>query len=312
MSLKHRILVFAHDAGGANLAMAYAYYKYNEEYEVKCYPIGPAIKIFKSHIPNLICNDQINFNESDIVVTGTSGIHSDYEMEILKKAKTKVFKTITLLDNTDELELRFSINNKALEEKYLPDEVWYENNDYSFGNGLFLKNKIVYHENLYLKYLKNVFYKNILKEENKDIKSFKGRYLLILTEYISELFGDKYGFDEYDFLKYILDEISSLNLDIPIFLKLHPAEKPNKFDSILNSYNIKIYQDDYNIQEVVYFSKVIFGLNSSVFKESTLINKPTYSVQIGAKSYLDTIDEVEVIKTKKALQEVLKFKFEEL
>lgn len=304
MNLKNRILIYSHDAGGANLAMAYAYYMDKLGYEVKCFPKGPAIKIFKNHISHLICNENIEFNRSDIVATGTSGIHSEYEMQLIRSVKKKVSKVITFLDNTDEIIERFLYNNNLLEEEFLPTEIWYEKN-ISFKDYPFIENRIIFHENLYIKYLKDVFYKEKIKIQNKDILTFKNEYLLILTEYISELFGNTFGFDEYDFLKHILNEIVKLNLNIPIFLKLHPAERSDKFDDILRNYDLKIYKDDYNIQEVLYFSKLVFGLNSSVFKEALLLNKPIYSIQIGAKKNLETIDTVQVIKKSKELKEVL-------
>lgn len=306
MNLNNRILVFSYDAGGANLAMAYAYYKNQEGYEVKCFPKGPAFRIFENHIPSLISTEPFQFKSSDIVVTGTSGIHSDYEMQIIKQSKKNVFKTISLLDASGNLKMRFSINGKVLNEEFLPNEIYYEN-DFDFLEYPLLKRRVVRKENLYLKYLKEVFYKNKLITKNRDILEHKMNYLLVLTEYISDLYGDKFGFNEYDFLEDILKTIDILSLNIVVFVKLHPAEDFNKYDSIIKSYkNLKIYKENYNIQEVLFNSKIVFGLNSSVFKEALVLEKPIFSVQIGAKKNLDTIKEVEVINSSFELENILK------
>lgn len=305
MNLNNRILVFSYDAGGANLAMAYAYYKNEEGYEVKCFPKGPALKIFENHIPSLICNESINFKSSDIIVTGTSGMHSDYEMEVIKKSKNSVLKTITFLDASGNLKMRFSIDGLLLSEELLPDEIYYEK-EFDFLEYPLLKNRVTKKENLYLKYLKEVFYKNKLITTNKDILKYKMNYLLVLTEYISDLYGDKFGFNEYDFLENILRTIDNLKSNIIVFIKLHPAEDSNKYDLIISKYkNIKIYKKNYNIQEVLFNSKIVFGLNSSVFKEALVLEKPIFSVQIGAKKNLDTIKEVEVINSSSELKNIL-------
>lgn len=305
MNLNNRILVFSYDAGGANLTMAYAYFKSLLGYEVLCFPKGPAIEIFKNHIPNLISNKSINFNNNDIIVTGTSGIHSDYEMEIIKKNRNIVSKTICLLDAPGNLELRFSINNILLEDKYLPDEIHYEKK-INLSTYPQINKRLLIKENLYLKYLKDVYYKKEQCPKNKEILKYKNKYLLILTEYISELYGNKFGFDEYDFLEDILCEIDNNSEEIVVFIKLHPAEKKDKYDSIINRFNrIKIFKDDYKIQEILYFSKLVFGLNSSVFKEAIVLEKPIYSIQIGAKKPLDTLVDVPVINNKRELKNII-------
>ncbi len=285
--------------------MAYAYYKNKEGYEVKCFPKGPALKIFENHVPSLICEEKIDFKQNDFVITGTSGMHSDYEMEVIRESKNIVCKTISLLDATGNLKMRFSINGKLLNEEFLPDEIFYENK-FDFLEYPLLKNRIIEKENLYLKYLKEVFYKTKMLTKNKDILEHKMNYLLILTEYISDLYGDKFGFNEYNFLEDILKTISILDSSIVVFIKLHPVEKSNKYDQIISKYkNIKIYKDDYNIQEVLFNSKIVLGLNSSVFKEALVLEKPIYSVQIGAKKNLDTIKEVEVINSSDELKNIL-------
>ena len=305
MNLNNRILVFSYDAGGANLAMAYAYYKNKEGYEVKCFPKGPALKIFENHIPSLISKEMIDLKKSDIIVTGTSGMHSDYEMEIIKKFKNRVYRTITLLDASGNLKMRFSIDGIALNKEFLPDEIYYEEN-FDFLEHPLLKLRVIKKENLYLKYLKEVFYKSKVATTNKDILKYKKNYLLVLTEYISDLYGDKFGFNEFDFLKDILTTIDNLSLNIVVFIKSHPAEDLNKYDAIISKYkNIKIYKANYNIQEVLFNSKIVFGLNSSVFKEALVLEKPIYSVQIGAKKNLDTIKEVEVVTSSSELKNIL-------
>lgn len=308
MSLNNRILAFAYDAGGANLVMAYAYYMYKKGHNIKCYPKGPAVKIFENHIPFLISNEKVVFQKEDSVIIGTSGIHSDYEMNILLKAKKEELEVKCFLDSTSNLKLRFSLDNKFIEEKYLPDEIICENRS-GFDSFPQIKKRVIYQENIYLKYLKNIFYPQILQTKNIDILKYQGEYLLILTEYLFELYGNRFGFTEYDVLENILSSIKKLSLDIPIFLKLHPAEKNDKYDELLNQYKLKVFKNDYNIQEVLYNSKIVFGLNSSVFKEALLLEKPVYSIQIDAIEDLGDMPNIEIISSKTQLEKVLQINF---
>ncbi|MDX9744024.1 MAG: hypothetical protein RBT59_09425 [Arcobacteraceae bacterium] len=287
---KNRLFIFAHDAGSANVTMAYAYLKQNKYDETLAFPKGPAEKIYKQHIDNYISNKSFDFLPTDTVVTGTSGIHSDYEMEIIIKArKANVNKIITILDSTANFELRFSIGGEILSCLYLPDEIWVDNKHFISNIDYFNKH-IIYKKNIYNLYIKQMFKDHPAELKNKDIITHNGKYLVVLTDYLSELYGDIFGFSEFDYLENILSTISELGLNIPIFIKLHPAESSNKYNNIISNYkHLNILKDDFNIHELIYYSAVVFGINSSVFKEALMLKKPTFSIQIGSKTPMATL-----------------------
>ncbi|PHO14054.1 hypothetical protein, partial [Malaciobacter marinus] len=105
--------------------------------------------------------------------------------------------------------------------------------------------------------------------------------------------------------------ISSVDLDIILFIKFHPAEDMKKFDKILKKYSfVKIYKGGFDIHEVLYNSKIVFGIDSSVFKESLLLNKQTYSLQIDAKERIDVIENVDILETKAQLETILRNTYE--
>lgn len=289
MSSKSRILLFSYDAGGANEVMAYGYLMDKKSYKVLAFPQGPAVNIFKQHIPNLISDNLPDFQKGDIVITGTSGIHSNYELEITRKAKKFNIEVITLLDSTDELLTRFSFDGSTLaSDEYLPNTIITAEKFFS-SEVMELNPKLSYHESYYLYYLKNFFYKNSIPITNPIIKEYQGEYILLVTEYFQELFGDRYGFNEFDLCKNLFQAVQEINPSIPILLKTHPAEKDDKFDQLIKRYDLNIKRDKFIIQEAVKYSKCVFGINSSVFKDSTLIEKPTYSIQIGSKEQVNTI-----------------------
>lgn len=175
------------------------------------------------------------------------------------------------------------LDNKLIEKRYAPDKIWVFEEKFT-SNISFLNSKIVYKENIYFEFLKKYYQEHPPKLQNDFIKKYKHNYLVILSEYVYELYGLNFGFTEYEFVEVILQTIHELDLNIPIFLKLHPKEHKNKFNILLRKYShLTILQDECNIQELIYYSKLVFGINSSVFMESQIFCKPTYSIQINAK-----------------------------
>ncbi|RXJ86230.1 hypothetical protein [Arcobacter sp. CECT 8985] len=302
MSLDKKIKLFSYDAGGANLVMAYAYFMHKKGFNILCYPKGPALKTFQKHIPYLICKEKLVLENSDIIVIGTSGIHSDYEIEILIEAKKKGLEVRCFLDSVLNLDKRFFIKNQPLDSNYLPDIIYCEDIEKIENDDI--KKKAIFKKDLYLKYIKEVFYPQLITKDELILKN-RGKYILFLSEYIKELYGNKFGFDEYDVLKFILSSMQEENFLIPFFIKLHPAEEKSKFDDIIKEYkDLNIVIQEFDINEVLYNCKCVFGINSSVFKESTLLNIDTYSIQLSKN--IDVIEGVEVISTKDRLKKLLR------
>ena len=304
-----KTLFFAHDAGGANVTMAYAHKLHKQGLHVKVYPKGPASKIYEKHIPYLI--DKVpEFDKNTTVIVGTSGIHSDYEMQILKKAKKEgVKKTIVILDSIDELSMRFMLDGKKLESCYFPDEIW--SKEYPLPQDFTPIHTLIKQINdPYIEYINETLYENAPSLTNPLIKKYKGEYLVILSEYVRELFGDKFGFDEYDSIKHILEAITKLQLDIPILLKTHPAEPKNKYKDLIKNSSLNLHEFEGSIHELIYYSKVVLGINSSVFHETLFLEKPTYSIQIGSILKMDDILPKDmIIYSKKELEDMLYYNF---
>lgn len=304
-----RLLLFANDAASANVSMAYAYLHKDSFDQIIAFPLGVADTIYKNFIKEYISYDTPLFLSSDTVVTGTSGLDSNYEMSMIKKAKENNVKyTITIVDNVQNFDMRFQLGNKTIESKFLADEIWvFEKGFKTYIPSI--KEKIVYKKDIYIEFLKYFYTKNTPIAKDKLIQTFQNSYLVILTEYIYELYRLELGFTEYEMLVYILDAIDKLNLDIPIFLKLHPKEHQNKFNILLRKYShLKVYKENWNIQELIYNSKVVFGINSSVFKECRLFKKPTYSIQINS-SKLNQVKKLNlqsIIKKEDTLISILK------
>ncbi|MCK5293368.1 MAG: hypothetical protein KAJ49_01855 [Arcobacteraceae bacterium] len=306
--MNKRLLVFAHDANSANITIAYIYFYKALYNEVILYPSGPAINLYNQKYPQLISYDNnFNFNSNDTIVTGTSGINSSYEMSIIQKAiQNKVKKTIVLVDNNVNFETRFELNNKILPIDYKPNEIWVDADNFH-SDIKYLNDVIFLKDNFYIKYLKEYFQDNPPIPSHDFIKKYKYKYITILTEYLYELYHLKFGFTEYEMLEYILKNIPNNN--IPIFIKLHPTEHKNKFNIIIRKYsNLNIVLADCNIHDLIYHSKIIFGINSSLFKECNIFKIPTYSVQINSNKTMvvNFLEKAYIIYNQQTLKIILK------
>lgn len=303
------LLAFAFDAASSNMVVSFIRLYKDNYSEIKAF-YGSAIakNIYLQHIPEYICEEKnIDFANSTLIA-GTSGINSSFEMNILKKAKqSNVQKSIVIVDNTSNFEMRFLLDNQILDEKFAPDEIWVF--DKAFKSKVeYLNKKLVFKENIYEIYLNKIFKNEEPKLTNEFIIKHKFGYLVILSEYLYQLYGLNFGFTEYEMVEYILDSVDKLNPNIPIFLKLHPRENKNKYNILLRKYNqLNIVCQDCNIHELIFYSKLVFGINSSVFMECNLFDKPTFSVQIGSKKemYLRFLEKEKIIFSKKDLENIL-------
>lgn len=307
----NRLVVFAHDANSANITIAYIFF-YGKLYEaIDIYCDGPAKEIFKRDYSSYIKEfSSLKFFQTDTVISGTSGLYSSYEMSMIKNAKIAgVQKTITLIDNIANFEKRFILDGKLIDLEYLADEIWIDTIK-SFKSDIpQIASKSIIKENFYKSYLKVFFQKFPPKQSHNFIKDHKGEYLLILTEYIYELYRLQFGFTEYEMVENILETIDALDLKIPIFLKLHPYESKNKFNILLRKYShLQIIQDNCNSQDLIFYSKVVFGISSSLFKECSLFQKPTFSIQINSNKTIvvENIPNNHKIYSQKHLSVILK------
>ena len=304
------IKIFSHDAASANVVLAYVYFKYNDkQYNIIAYPQGPAIMIFKNEISQIATiKDSVDydFEPNDIVITGLSGVSSNYELNVIKIAKEcKVYQIISLLDVARSIDDRFLIDDNSIED-YLPYKILIPSTSSDVSQYKQINERLEFHENLYWDYIYNKSYKVAPKITNYIIQKNSNNYIVFFTEYIKDQFGDALGYDEFSIMKDFLEIFANIN--IPILIKLHPSEVKNKYDSyIKNNSNIFIIKDEISTQEILYYAKVVFGCMTSVFYEALLLNKKSYSLQLNYKKDIFELtleNKIPRIETKEQLREV--------
>ena len=221
-----RVAIVCHDAGGAEILSSWLLRSDN-----LCFVVteGPAISIFDRKCVDaerLSLVDAIA--KCDWVLCGT-GWASDLERQSIKLGRQQGKKTVAFLDHWVNYKERFEEAGGNLT---LPDELWVGDEQAKrVAEADFPNIPITLQTNPYFEDLRNDFAK-LEKIKTPRIK----KSILFVCEPIREHaylnYGNEYhwGYTEEDALKYFLENIKSLHLNIDhITIRPHPSEKLEKY-----------------------------------------------------------------------------------
>ena len=268
------IAIVSHDAGGAEILSSWVL-KIDEPYMLVL--DGPAKDIFYRKLGNYKnYNLTDSLSQCDWVLTGTSW-QSNLEKEAIIKSRLLNKKVISFIDHWVNYHERFIHEGK---ENY-PDEIWVGDLEAEkIAKKIFLNTKIVLCENPY--------FEDIKAKLNKDkyIKNSSNLSVLYVCEPIREhalkAHGDEYywGYVEEEAIKFFLDNIALISDKISeIIIRLHPSEKSNKYDWILdlNLNNLKISKNKTLIEDICGVD-IIVGCESMALVVGLLAQKRVCSV----------------------------------
>lgn len=240
---KKNILIECHDAGGAEIISAYVK-KQKARYRFLCIAHGPAKKIFaRKGLSPLVISKSLGLKlldteeEINMVVCGTSWI-SDLGHRIIKKAKKAGIKSAVYLDHWTNYKERFGYPKKNWQNN-LPDELW-------VGDEYAVRLAKRYFKNPVIKLVRNAYFQEI-KSNYRALKRAiraKDDSILVISEPAllthKTFYESGYVFSETDVLKMVLDYLSEKNVDKNIIIRLHPAEKKGKYQTLLAQYKNKL------------------------------------------------------------------------
>jgi len=246
-----KILVVSHDAGGANI-LSSLIKKYRHDFEWLTCVSGPAKNIFPKRIGKSLpispnpkadeLNRIIKSLKPDLILTGTSW-GSDIEIKFIKSAKKNKIKTVSFLDHWGKFRERFGYPKSWREN--LPDFIFVGDKwayKIALENG-FHKNILFQVENSYLEEM--IKQEKKFKQKKRSKKTGEKRKLLYLSGAIYESYvkkGDQANHwtnIEYksveDLLK-LLKQLSTKSM-LELKIRLHPAEKIDKYSNLLRNKN---------------------------------------------------------------------------
>tara|TARA_B100000029_G_scaffold476947_1_gene521533 strand:- start:27245 stop:28135 length:891 start_codon:yes stop_codon:yes gene_type:complete len=228
---KSKIVVFSHDAGGAQQLSSYLHYK--KIFKVYGICSGPAIKIFKEKKIRVSKKNITELIKLGNIFLTTTSWKSNLEKKAMEKLFQKNKKFVTFIDHWVHFRKRFN-------KKYLPNEIW------SFDKISYLKCKKIF-KNVKIKLNKNFFTIYALDRiaKYKKNENYKFNYLY-LTEPLSEVnlkfYKKKIKYNELDALNFFLEKCKHKKIKITI--RVHPNENERKYKLIKNKYkNLKINFD---------------------------------------------------------------------
>ena len=218
-----KIVVFSHDAGGAQILSSFLLKK--KVFKVHGICQGPAKKIFKEKkitVSKTSIKKTLTFG--DIFFTTTS-----WKSNIEKKAMEKLFlnkkKFITFVDHWVHFKKRFNL-------KYLPNEIWsFDKKSFTICKKIFKKVKV--------KLKKNFFHTFALKKIStyKKPTKYKLNYLYLtepLSNLYKKLYKKKISFSETDALNFFLSKCKNKN---KITIRVHPNDSVKKYNYVLKKFN---------------------------------------------------------------------------
>lgn len=240
-----------------------------------------------------------NFNP-DLIITGTS-FPSNIELECIRSFKNKI-PIISIIDHWINFKTRFISKGKT----YYPDKIFVIDRiamEIALKEGI-PKEILQIKNNSYFKYLKNWLPK--IEYENLKIQlgiETNYNYVLYAPEPLSTFaLKKKFGFDEIDALvnicKIFYDE--KLYLNTYLIVKCHANQDPEKFIKFANTLNNElankiIVLKDFDINILIYYSKIVFGFFSNSLVEASIMNKFVIRILVGLKNKnLDSLSKLKI------------------
>lgn len=267
--MKKTILFLAHDPGGYDVIKPVYSELRLEKYSKKLFCIGPAASIdleygYDEDSANKYINKLIEEKNILLLVTGTSWGNS-FEIETIGKCNDNNIKTISILDYWSNYKNRFKKGDEYIYPKHyiVMDELAKKE---AIAEGVpEIIIKVLGHPGLE-KYIN----KNITREQNELLNN-----VLVLSQPLSELYGDSQGYNEKIFLEECVRVLKKLEKNYKI--KFHPKET----DEIKKMYlkesvcgSLEEILDDYGI---------VVGMTTMGLLHAYLMGKKIISYQPGLK-----------------------------
>ena len=250
---KKIIVIFSHDAGGAQILSSYLVKK--KIFSIYGICKGPAVNIFKEKkikVKKISIENSINLG--DVFFTTTSW-NSILEKTAMKKLCEKRKKFITFIDHRLHFKKKFNF-------KYLPSEIWsFDTKSHDICKKIF--------KDTVIKLKKNYFHNYAIKKisEYKKNELFKSNYLY-LTEPISDLhrkfYKKKIDLIEVDTLNFFLNKCRTYH---NITIRVHPNDNFKKYSYINKKFrNLKIRFDN----KTSLYKQLALNFNIVSFQSSIL------------------------------------------
>jgi len=297
---KKKVLVIAHDAGGAEIIGAYVQ-KHTHQINFQSYVAGPAKDIFRrekipfSRIQNnraaIACIVKKN-TDIKYAIVGTMW-HTHIELIALQELKRANLYTIAYLDSWVNYRERFDYPKRGWQ-KNLPDEIWVGDTEaQKMATRLFPTS-------LPIKLVRNQYFTGIRKRYRALRSNAKHNRILFLSNSSDE---PTLAFS------WLLGAISDIQNKPKILVRFHPFDKRKWFSAFKENYGpqIEISKEQDLMQDLAQ-ARIVVGIETTALVVALLCNLPTICIKSKKTKLILPFQKihtvVNVVELKKQLQHI--------
>lgn len=280
-----KLLIVAHDAGGAQILASYADVAAKS---AAIYVEGPAEKIFSKHLASHTFFDSLvdAVNSSTVVLTG-SGWASDLEWRALRIAKNRGAKSVTFLDHWVNYRTRFVRDGVEV----LPDEIW-------VGDWFAFEKAEMAFPEIPVRLEPNPYFAEIRErarqaDAGRHVKSSSESPTRIL--YAAEPASSNRGYDEAEALDFFFSHLGELLPGkIHVTIRAHPSENKDKYLSYTNRWpNVRLSGEPDLVEDVI-IHDVVAGCQTMALAVAALAGRRSISaIPHGGGTCLVPFEEIE-------------------
>lgn len=278
---KKQVLVVCHDAGAGQVISSYVK-KNAARCRFHCFVSGPAKKIFKGKgLSRLAVHEARGLallakGLVDMVLCGTSWV-SSLERNTIRRARVAGVKSVVYLDHWTNYQERFGYPRKNWRAN-LPDEIW-------VGDRYAVKLARQYFKNRTVRLVPNAYFQEV-KAAYQKIRAgirTKGNDVLFMSEPTmlahKTFYEAGYEYDETDILKKVLNYLLKKNVQDTIVICYHPAEKKDKYNTLLARYHgkLRFRKQDSNLFADFSRAKLVIGRRSMALALAALCGRRVVS-----------------------------------
>lgn len=233
--MKKKVLIVAHDAGGAELISSWVKKNCDNYFFEYCLD-GPAVLIFSRKLGRLecVCEEMVRrqLANFDFVLTG-SGWGSVLEKSFIALAKQQGVTVVTYLDHWTNYRKRFEWQGDLV----LPNAIWTgDQQALQIAQREFPQVEIYLQPNCYLQDVVEEIH--VLEKAEGKCDADRRRVLYICEPRQTVQAGlDFWHYTEFEALTGYLDYLLQLGIAGEVIrIRLHPSEPKGKYDAIINKY----------------------------------------------------------------------------
>lgn len=276
MNISEKVVIVAHDAGGAEILVSYV-----AQNNVNCKLVleGPAVNVFKRRLGKIeIFTLEEAISDCDWCLCGT-GWQSDLEWRAIKQVQDAGKEVAVFLDhwvNYKERFVRYGI-------QHLPDEIWVGDEDAEeIASESFPDISIKLVPNPYWIDIKKQFseIESANKKSNCDVEN-----ILFVCENVSEharlRYGDErhWGYTEFDAVRFFFENVKILSSrQIMVVIRPHPSDVDGKYKCIVEEFSdIAVLSEGKSLIQEIAESDYIVGCESMAMTIGLLAQKKVIS-----------------------------------